>query len=89
MARYFNELSATQLDAEIFDGIRAQIKRFGVDYLAGLGNISRTTIYKYASGQAINPSYEREIKRVLKRAVAMKEESDKNELEEAKSLMLV
>ena len=89
MARRPNELSATQRNAKAYNGIKAQIKRFGIDYLASLGDVSRTTIFLYQRGRAIHPNKEKELKRTIQVAVAAKKKADVVEVAESIELARV
>lgn len=87
MARYANELSAIQLNPELFAGVQAKIRRFSGDYLGTLGNVSRTTIFKYNRRKPVNPTAEREILRVIALAEGERDATNKELVEEAKGLV--
>lgn len=87
MARETNELSATQLNDDLFTDLVRKIKRVGVMKLTKFGNVSHTTICKYCRREPINPKNETELKKMVERAIRAKLESDKEELESTKKLL--
>jgi len=87
MGRHKNELSAIQANAEVFAGIKADIDRFTVRYLASIGPVSHTTIYKYRNGEAINPKREDQLLRTIKKAKEIKSEADRKKVLAAQELV--
>ena len=87
MARRKNELTPSQQDKAIFEGLRAEIKRFGGLYLSTLGNVSNTTIYSYARGIAVGKSTEREIKHCISKAKKLKKQADEDEILDSRALL--
>lgn len=80
MARKANELSAIQRNKSAFNSLKARLDNFTPDYLAELGSVSRTTIFKYKRRGPINPSSEQEIINVLVMAETIKSRENETKL---------
>lgn len=87
MARGKNELSPVQRNPALFAKIQDEIRYFKPDYLATLGNISRTTIFKFNRGEPINVRHNKELHNVLKKAKELKQKADAQEVKEAEELV--